>query len=48
MKSKISVGSPINLLMYEANTFMIRHKLQLRLGNPYLAKIRMLWEDSLK
>lgn len=48
MKSNISVGPPINLVMYEANTFTIRHQLQLRLGDPYLAKMRKLWEDSLK
>lgn len=48
MKSNISVGPPINLLMYEANTFNITHKLQLRLGDPYLSKMRRLWEDYLK
>ncbi len=48
MKSNISVGPPINLLMYEANTFKISHKLQLRLGDPYLSKMRKLWEESLK
>jgi len=46
MKSNIS-GSTINLVMYEANTFTLRNQLQLRLG-PYLAKMRKLWEDSLK
>lgn len=48
MKSNISVGPPINLVMYEANTFTLRNQLQLRLGDPYLAKMRKLWEDSLK
>lgn len=48
MKSNISVGPPIDLIMYEAGTFMIRQKLQLRLGDPYLAKIRKLWENSLR
>lgn len=47
MKSNISVGPPINLLMYEANSFSIRHQLQLPLGDPYLAEIRQLWEESL-
>jgi putative proteasome-type protease len=47
MKSNISVGPPINLMMYEVNTFKIRHQLQLRLGDPYLAEIRRLWEISL-
>jgi putative proteasome-type protease len=48
MKSNISVGPPINLAMYETNSLVIRHRLQLRLGDPYLAKIRMLWEDSVR
>ena len=46
MKSNISVGPPISLLMYETDTFTIRHRLQLRLGDPYLAKIRKQWEAS--
>ncbi len=48
MKSNISVGPPINLIAYETDTFNIRHRLQLRLGDPYLAKIRKLWEESLR
>ena len=48
MKSNISVGPPINLAMYETDTFVIRHRLQLRLGDPYLAKIRKLWEDYVR
>lgn len=44
LKSNISVGPPINLVMYEADPFVLRHQLQLRLGDPYLAKIRKLWE----
>lgn len=48
LKSNISVGPPINLVMYEANAFTVRHRLQLRLGDPYLAKIRKLWEKSLR
>ena len=48
MKSNISVGPPINLIMYEANSLVINHTLELRLGAPYLAKIRKLWEDSVR
>ena len=48
MKYNISVGPPIDLVMYEADTFTINHQLRLRLGDPYLAKTRQLWEDSLK
>jgi putative proteasome-type protease len=48
MKSNISVGPPINLAMYEANSFVLRHTLELPLGARYLAKIRKLWEESVR
>lgn len=48
MKSNISVGPPIDLVMYEANSFLIRHQLRLPLGAPYLEKMRKLWEISLR
>jgi putative proteasome-type protease len=48
MKSNISVGPPIRLVMYERETFKIRYELKLKLGTPYLAQIRRLWEISLK
>ena len=48
MKSNISVGPPINLIMYEGDSFHVRNTLQLRLGDPYLAKIRKLWEESVR
>ena len=34
------------IVMYETNSFDVRNILQLRLGDPYLAKIRKLWEES--
>lgn len=48
MKSNISVGPPINLVMYEVDSFKIRYELKLSIGAPYLSKIRTLWETSLK
>jgi putative proteasome-type protease len=48
MKSNISVGPPINLAMYEADSLVMRHTLELRLGDPYLAKMRKLWEDFVR
>ena len=48
MKSNISVGPPINLVMYEADSFEINNKLELRIGAPYIAKIRKLWEESVR
>lgn len=48
MKSNLSVGPPVNLAMYETDSFVIRHQLQLRIGDPYLAKIRKCWEHALR
>ncbi|TVQ42646.1 MAG: peptidase [Gloeocapsa sp. DLM2.Bin57] len=48
MKSNISVGPPINLIMYQADSLELRHKLQLKLGDPYLAKMRKLWEEYVR
>ncbi|MGK7930748.1 MAG: peptidase [Microcystaceae cyanobacterium] len=48
MKSNISVGPPINMVMYETDSLLVRHTLQLRLGDPYLAKIRKLWENYVR
>jgi putative proteasome-type protease len=48
MKSNISVGPPIDLVLYEANSFFIRHHVRLRPGDPYLEKMRKLWEISLR
>ncbi len=47
MKSNISVGPPINLVMYEIDSFKVRYELKLKIGAPYLRKIRTLWEISL-
>ncbi|MFS8859218.1 proteasome-type protease [Synechococcus sp. H60.3] len=48
MKSNISVGPPIDLVMVPANQFKVTHRLRLRTGDPYLAKMRKLWESALK
>ncbi|MEC4804262.1 MAG: proteasome-type protease [Jaaginema sp. PMC 1079.18] len=48
MKSNISVGPPINLAMYQSESLTLRHSLELRLGAPYLAKMRKLWQESLR
>ncbi|MBD3881614.1 proteasome-type protease [Phormidium tenue FACHB-886] len=48
MRSNISVGPPIDLVMYESNSFVLRHQLRLRVGDPYLVKMRQLWEISLR
>lgn len=48
MKSNISVGPPIHMAMYEANTFKIEHRFKFKRGDPYLLKLRRSWETSLK
>ena len=47
MKSNISVGPPINLVMYETDSLAIEHQLELPLRDPYLAKLRKTWEVAL-
>jgi putative proteasome-type protease len=48
MKSNISVGPPINLMVYYRDSLVIRHQLKLTSRDPYLAKIRKMWEDYLR
>lgn len=48
MISNISVGPPIRLVMYEADTFEIKYELRLSERAPYLTKMRKLWEMSLR
>jgi len=48
MKSNISVGPPIDLILYEKDSLEIKNRLRFRLGDPYLAQIRKLWEECLK
>jgi putative proteasome-type protease len=48
MKSNISVGPPINLMVYYRDTLKIRHQLKLKARDPYLSKIRKMWEDYLR
>lgn len=48
MKSNISVGPPIRLVMYEKDTFQVEQELILDARSPYLLQIRRQWEQSLK
>lgn len=48
MKSNISVGPPIDMAMYETNTFKVGYRLKLEQGNPYLLRLRKSWETSLR
>ncbi len=48
MKSNISVGPPIQLVMYYNNTFELKHKMRLNQRDPYLMEIRQYWEGALQ
>jgi putative proteasome-type protease len=48
MKSNISVGPPIQLIMYCVDTFEIDHKMRLNQRDPYLMEIRQYWEGALQ
>ena len=48
MKSNVSVGPPIDLVMYRADSFEIRHQLTFHRGDPYLLQVRREWESFLK
>jgi putative proteasome-type protease len=48
MKSNISVGPPINIVVYEADSLKIRYRRKLLKNDPYLNSIRQSWEYSVK
>lgn len=48
MRSNLSVGPPVHLILYEANTLVIQQRLRLDLGDPYLLQMSRLWETTLK
>ncbi len=48
MKSNISVGPPINLMVYYRDSLIVRHQLTFKRGDVYLQKIRNTWEDYLR
>jgi putative proteasome-type protease len=48
MKANVSVGPPINLIMYEHDSFKICYDIRLKRDSPYLRQIRKMWERSLK
>ena len=47
MISNISVGPPINLVMYEADSFKVQYQRCLDIDAPYLTSIRKQWEKCL-
>ena len=48
IRSNISVGAPIDLLVYEKDALCIKLKRRLEENDPYLATIRDGWESGLR
>ncbi|MEO0458102.1 MAG: proteasome-type protease [Cyanobacteria bacterium P01_A01_bin.114] len=48
MRSNISVGPPIDMILYETDTLELRHRAEFQAGDPYLRKIRLYWENALR
>ncbi|MBU6230221.1 MAG: proteasome-type protease [Cyanobacteria bacterium REEB459] len=48
MRSNLSVGPPVHMVMYQTNSFEIRHQAEFQAGDPYLVTMRKHWEISLK
>lgn len=48
MRSNLSVGPPIHMMMYRSNSFEVRHRAQFKAGDPYLLKMRKHWEVALR
>ncbi|HEX8234929.1 MAG TPA: hypothetical protein VF600_03150 [Abditibacteriaceae bacterium] len=47
MKSNLSVGPPIDLLVYETDSLRVRHRRRFKEGDPYLKMIREHWSKGL-
>ena len=48
MRSNISVGPPIDMVLYETDALEIRDRIQLHEDDPYLDKMREYWEQALE
>jgi len=48
MRSNLSVGPPINMVMYHTDSFEIRHRARFYAGDPYLITMRKHWEIALR
>ncbi len=47
MRSNISVGPPINMILYLADSFEVQYKIRLENRNPFLLDYRTKWETVL-
>ena len=47
MRSNLTVGPPIDLLLYRRDSLGIEHRLRYKANSPYYAGLRKSWNDSL-
>jgi putative proteasome-type protease len=48
MRSNATVGPPIDLLIYEKDSFNLRRRFCLQADDPYLLEIKTAWDSKLK
>jgi len=48
IRSNLSVGMPLDLLLYERDAFRVRQHLSIGPENPYFNRIRTLWGERLR
>lgn len=48
IKSNATVGPPIELLVYEKDTFETNHHIRMEENDPYLQSIKQAWNEAMK
>lgn len=48
MISNLSVGAPIDLVVYERDTFSVKQRSRLQEGDPFWVEMRRAWQQSLQ
>lgn len=48
MKSNVTIGPPIELLIYENNSFKIERYAKLNINSVYIKKMRKSWDEEIK
>ena len=43
MKSNVSVGPPLDIFAYEADSLRVKYRRRIEEGHPYLGQIRDIW-----
>jgi putative proteasome-type protease len=48
MRSNVSVGEPIEVLLYETDSLCVRHRVKLDTDSSYLRELRRMWDNKLR